>query len=155
LVAEAAERVRVRALEKPYWAVIARQDRPPELLFVQGEQKLALVLSDETLLPQRSSWPGYGQVWEVASSGEFDFGQLWKRGDLIVFGGDTISLNQGSSAPFLVARQPPLGHLVVDAHTVILPPDMSWKDRRAWSRVANDSTLHDMRVQGYWQRTLP
>lgn len=154
LVIEAGQRIQSRVFEKPQWSVIGRQDRPPELLFEQGDNKLALVFTDEGAAPTRQNWPGYGEVWETPLHVDFDFGILQKRGASIRFGVDTISLDPLTPGSILVATEAPGRNFRAGYHAVILPPNMDWKSRNAWSRAVPDSLLHDMRVAGCWQRKL-
>lgn len=139
------------------WYVLRRSGEDSRLLVNQGENRLAWDPTSQATEAVTTNWSGWGKVWELPSQADFRYGLVRKKGQLLHLGQDSLSWGAEVKGNFHWGVPGILpGSLVVNASTVMLPPELGWKERRKWKAWAEERGLSvlDLRDAGFVRMPL-
>lgn len=139
------------------WLLVRRSGESTRLLVRQGKDLLAWAPIDSTSGTTQCLWEGWGKVWELPRDADFRFGRISKSEGLLVLGEDTLSWGGSVRGEYhlgLPGVRPE--SLERTGTTLLLIPEMGWKDRRHWKEWAesNGLAVSDLRETGYFRRPL-
>ena len=142
--------IKERHLEE--WIILRRSGESTRLLVRQGDD----LLSWDPLAPgaevASTIWSGWGKVWELPSETDFRFGSVRKQNDLLYLGSDSLSWGPVVKGNFHLGLPGiPPATLEAQTATVLLIPELGWKERRNWKGWAEERSLSvkDLRETGF------
>lgn len=140
------------------WRLLRRQDESTRLLIRQGSDLLALDFQGEQSEPGLEHWPGWGRVWMLPASLDFQYGQVRKQGQRLDLGQTVLTWGPGAGGAHrhLCLPEIPLPAEAPDSTLLLLLPELDARARGRLRRQAARQGLAaiDLREHGCWQESF-